>query len=346
MKTFVAAAISTIIILVAWISADQWHKSSPNIPDDEQQGLKEQIIIRFSHVVAENTPKGLAAQKFAELVQKNTNDKVKVEIYPNEILYSDGEEIDALVRGDIQMIAPTFTKMTELVPEWKILDLPFLFENNEHVNKVFNNKVGKDLIGKLDEKHMKGMAFWNNGFKQMTSNQKPLIMPEDFYGQSFRVMPGQIIEEQFWLLNAKAVPQSFNSVYRSLELHNLDGQENTISNIYSKGLYKVQSHLTLSNHGYLGYAVIMNADFWETLSPSIQWQINQAMAETTRWIQKEAQIMNDSQLKEIRGNSSIGIYSLSNEQKEAWEKVFIPLYQDIETEMGSKLLNEIKKLGQ
>ncbi len=346
MKTFVAAAIITIIILIGWISADQWYKSGQIIPDDEQQGLKQQIIIRFSHVVAENTPKGLAAQKFAELVQNKTNDQVKVEVYPNEILYSDGEEIDALIRGDIQMIAPTFTKMTELVPEWKVLDLPFLFEDNEHVNKVFTEKVGDELIGMLDEQQMKGLAFWNNGFKQMTSNQKPLILPSDFKGQSFRVMPGKIIEKQFRLLNAEPVPQSFNSVYRSLELHNLDGQENTISNIYSKGLYKVQSHLTLSNHGYLGYAVVMNADFWESLSPAIQWQINSAMKETTRWIQKESQIMNDTQLEEIKQNSSIGIYTLSNEQKEAWKKQFTPLYQDIETEIGTELLTKIKKLGQ
>ncbi|MCL6574129.1 MAG: DctP family TRAP transporter solute-binding subunit [Bacillus sp. (in: Bacteria)] len=343
MKLFISASILTIIILIAWLGVDNWHKSDGSVYDDEQEGLNEQIIIRFSHVVAENTPKGLAAQKFAELVQKKTNDKVKIEIYPNGILYSDGEEVDALVQGDIQMIAPTFTKMTELVPEWKVLDLPFLFENDEHVKNVFAGKVGNELINMLDEKHMKGMTFWSNGFKHMTSNKKPLITPYDFKGQSFRVMQGgTVIEKQFHLRDAKAVARPFTNVYRSLESHELDGQENTISNIYSKSLYKVQSNLTISNHGYLGYAIIINADFWETLSPTVQVQINDALTETTRWIQSESIKMNDFQLKEIQQNSSIEIHILTNDQKEVWKKQFVPLYEDVEKEVGTDLLNKIK----
>ena len=343
MKTFVTTSILTIIILVLLIGADNWKKAGTYSFDDEQEGLNQQIIIRFSHVVAENTPKGLATQKFAELVEEKTNGKVKVEIFPNGILYSDGEEIDALKRGDVQMIAPSYSIMTGLVPEWKVLDLPFLFENDEHVTNVFTGKVGKDLIGMLDEKHMKGMTFWSNGFKQMTSNKKMLINPIDFKGQSFRVMSDEVLEKQFYLLDAKPVAQPFNDVFRSLEIHDVDGQENTISNIYSKGLYKVQSYLTLSNHGYLGYAVIMNADFWETLSPEVQKQINSAMSETTRWILKQSQLMNDAQLKEIEQNSSIEIHTLSSDQEKAWKTRFLPLYKDIEKEVGKDLLNKIKQ---
>lgn len=343
MKTFVTASILTIIILIAWLGVDNWPKPEDSFYDDEQEGLNEQIIIRFSHVVAENTPKGLAAQKFADLVQEKTNHKVKVEIYPNGILYSDGEEVDALVRGDIQMIAPTFTNMTEMVPSWQVLDLPFLFENDEHVERVFTGNVGKELIQMVNKNHMKGMTFWSNGFKQMTSNKKPLITPNDFKGQNFRVMPSKVLEKQFNLLGAKAVAQPFNNVYHSLEIHELDGQENTISNIYSKGLYKVQSNLTISNHGYLGYAVIMNDDFWKTLSPPVQNQINSALTETTTWIHKEAKKMNKTQLLEIQQSSSINIYTLTSEQKEEWKDKFLPLYKDKEKKIGTNLINKIKQ---
>lgn len=343
MKTFVSASILTIIILIAWIGVDNRELIGSSLYDDEQDGLNEQIIIRFSHVVAENTPKGLAAQKFAELIEQETNGKVKVEVYPNGILYSDGEEVDALIRGDIQMIAPTFTKMTKLVPEWKVLDLPFLFENDEHVNRVLNGSIGKELIQKADGNHMKGMAFWSNGFKQMTSSKKNLITPADFTGQSFRVMEGEILKKQFKLLGADAEAQPFNDVYHSLEIHELDGQENTVSNIYSKGLYKVQSNLTISNHGYLGYSVIMNADFYNALSPIVQKQINQALAETTSWIQIESKKMNELQLKEIEQNSPINIYTLTSDQKEKWEKRFLPLYEEAERAVGGEMINKIKK---
>ncbi|WP_318505861.1 DctP family TRAP transporter solute-binding subunit [Bacillus sp. T3] len=227
--------------------------------------------------------------------------------------------------------------------EWKVLDLPFLFENDEHVEKVFNGQVGKDLLQKLDDKQMKAMTFWSNGFKQMTSSKQPLLNPEDFKQQRFRVMPGEVIIKQFKLLGAEPTAQSFNNVYHSLEIKALDGQENTISNIYSKGLYKVQQHLTLSNHGYLGYAVIMNAEFWNQLTPSQQKQINSAMVETTKWIQDEARKMNDSQLNEIQKNSSIQIHHLTSEQQNLWKNTFLPLYSQIEEEVGSKLLHDIQQ---
>ncbi|MGJ7919164.1 DctP family TRAP transporter solute-binding subunit [Neobacillus sp. LXY-4] len=346
MKTFISISTLTITILIIWISSTTLQHSKNLVYDDEQEGLKDQIIIRFSHVVAENTPKGLAAQKFADLVQKKTNGKIKVEVYPNGILYPDGEEIDALIRGDIQMVAPTFTKMTEFVPEWKVLDLPFLFQNDEQVENVFTGSIGKELIEKLDEKHMKGMTFWSNGFKQMSSSKGPLITPADFKGQSFRVMPGEMIEKQFWLLHANPVAQPFNSVYHSLEIQELDGQENTISNIYSKGLYKVQDHLTLSNHGYLGYAVIMNSDFWRTLSASEQKQINSALAETSKWIQQESRNMNDAQLEEIKNSSSIQIHTLTKEQQKLWKDAFTPLYKSVEKEIGAEFLYKIQQASE
>jgi tripartite ATP-independent transporter DctP family solute receptor len=343
MKTFVSICVLTILILIASIGIEAFRNSRTSVYDDEQEGLKDQIIIRFSHVVAENTPKGLAAQKFAELVEEMTDSKVKVEVYPNGILYSDEEEVDALLRGDIQMIAPTYTKMTRLVPEWKVLDLPFLFKNADHVKNVFTGEVGKELIEKLDEKHMKGMTFWSNGFKQMTSNEKPLIVPADFAKQRFRVMPGSVVQEQFRLLGATPVAQPFQEVYRSLETHETDGQENTISNIYSKGLYRVQKYLTLSNHGYLGYAVIMNEDFWNSLPPRVQEQISAALFETTKWIHEEASRMNDAKLEEIKQNSTIEIHTLTIEQQKLWQKQFAPLYRQVEEEVGAELLNKIQQ---
>jgi tripartite ATP-independent transporter DctP family solute receptor len=335
----------TVIILMFFLVFEN-ERFGKEIPvDDEQEGLSEQILIRFSHVVSENTPKGLAAQKFAELVQKKTNGQVKVEVYANGLLYPDGEELDALERGDIQMAAPTFTKMTNIVPEWKVLDLPFLFRDDEHVKTVLTGKIGQDMLKMLDKKPMKALAFWSNGFKQMTSAKKPLITVSDFKGQTFRVMSGEVLQRQFQILGAKAVATPFNEVFSTLENQKVDGQENTISNIYSKSLYKHQKNLTLSNHGYLGYVVIVNEDFWNKLPPSIQEKIKEALDETTVWILNESSLMNKKQLQELRKKSDLTIYDLPPEEKEQWIEKFKPLYEEVEEEVGSDLIEKMKEAG-
>ncbi|MGX1900376.1 TRAP transporter substrate-binding protein [Thermolongibacillus altinsuensis] len=313
--------------------------------DDEQKGLNKQIVIYFSHVVAENTPKGLAAQKFAQLVEEKTNGRVKVEVFPNGSLYSDEEEIDALMRGDVQMIAPSFSKVTELIPEWQVLDLPFIFEDYHDVEKVFTGEAGKQLLAMLEKKGMKGLALWSNGFKQMISNRHLLIEPRDFSGLKFRVMPSEILEKQFRLLGAEPIIVPFNHVYQSLEKHEFDGQENTISNICSKGFYQFQPYLTISNHGYLGYAVIVNQSFWERLPKEIQQKITEAMKETTIWNLKQSKRQNEQDLAKIKQNNKIHIYELTNKEREKWKQKFAPLYEEFEMEFGDKLLRQIQNGG-
>ncbi|MDE3837859.1 C4-dicarboxylate ABC transporter [Bacillus methanolicus] len=345
MRWFIITSCITVFILMIFLVYENERFGSKIPEDDEQKGLKEQIVIRLSHVVSENTPKGLAAQKFAELVQKKTNGKVKVEVYANGFLYPDGEELDALERGEIQMAAPSFTKMTNIVPEWKVLDLPFLFRDDKHVKFVFTGEIGREMLNMLDEKSMKALAFWSNGFKQMTSRKKPLLKVSDFKGQTFRVMSGEVLERQFQMLGAEAVATPFNEVYSTLENQKVDGQENTISNIYSKSLYKHQKNLTLSNHGYLGYAVIINEDFWNELSPSIQDKIKEALDETTVWILNESSQMNKKQLKELKNKSDLKIYDLPPEAKERWIEKFKPLYEEVEQEVGSDMIEKIKEAG-
>jgi C4-dicarboxylate-binding protein DctP len=310
--------------------------------DDEQEGLNEQIVISFSHVVAENTPKGLAAQKFAEIVSRKSEDRVKVEIFANGSLYSDDEEMDALKRNDVQMIAPSFSKMTEIMPEWKMFDLPFVFENYKEVEQVFMGDVGRNLLGMLEEEDLKGLALWSNGFKQMTSNKNPLLEPDDFHGQRFRIMPSKVIEEQFRLFGAEPRVVPFNEVYESLQKNEFDGQENTISNIYSKRFYQLQRYMTISNHGYLGYTVLMNEDVWRSLPEDIQLLLADAMEETTEWIWEQSKVMNEEQLNYIRQNADIEIYYLTNSEKEKWRQRLQPLYKQFEEEAAEELVEMIK----
>ncbi|PGT81361.1 DctP family TRAP transporter solute-binding subunit [Bacillus sp. AFS040349] len=306
--------------------------------DDEQEGLSEQIVIKFSHVVAENTPKGLAAQRFAQLAAEKTNGIVKVEVVPNGALYTDEQELEALENNNVQMIAPSLSKMTKLTPEWGLFDLPFLFENDEDVEEIFSGQISERLLTLHTKENIKGMALWSNGFKQMTSNVHALQIPGDFQGQRFRTMPSSIIEEQFQQLGARPISIPFDQLYTSLEQDMFDGQENTISNIYSRRLYEFQTNMTISNHGFLGYVVLINQNFWNSLPKDIQEGLTSAMKETTEWMLNESVKMNIEQLKLMKDESTIDIHVLTSEERAEWVEKLMPVYKSYQQGINDELI--------
>lgn len=312
--------------------------------DEEQTGLKERITIKFSHVVAENTPKGLAAEHFANLVEQKSHGRIEVQVFPNGMLYSDPNEIEALKCGDIQMIAPAFSKLSAEVPSFLALDLPFAFPNQDAVDEALRGSIGKTLAATLEEHGMKGGAYWPNGFKQMTDNLKALHTPADFAGLTFRIIPSKVLETQFSRLGAKTAFIPFTEVYRNVEQNNVVGQENTISNLYSKRLYKIQSYMTLSNHGYLGYAVIFNKSFWDKLPQDARRILQDSLNETSEWIGKEAQEINANQLAEMRKAGTIQINELTAGERQSWIQTLDPIYDQYEKEIGYGLVSEIRKL--
>lgn len=346
MKTFVGI---TIFILIGLLTAlgfgFSWQfNNGPLVGDDEQIGLGRQTVIRFSFVVAENTPKGLAAQKFAQLVKEKTNDTIKVELFPNSTLYNETDEVAALQKGSIQMIAPSFSNISEVVPEWMAMDLPFVFQNDEDVAKAFQGKIGNILMRKLEPKGIVGLGFWANGFKQMTSNRGTLAHPEDFRDLKFRILPSKVIESQFRQLNTKTFPIPFNQVYRSMESGLVDGGENTISNIYSKKLYQVQKYLTISNHAYLGYGVLMNKVFWEELSADQQKTINEAMQEATIWANQNAIEINRKQWNELQKIGQMNVHLLTIEERDEWQHALEPVYDEAGSYISKELMDAMNEL--
>ncbi|HEX6923020.1 MAG TPA: DctP family TRAP transporter solute-binding subunit, partial [Bacillales bacterium] len=243
MKSIVGTVLFVLAGLVtAFIAGFEPKPFQQPLPyDDEQKGLGDLIVIKFSHVVADNTPKGLAALHFKKLVEQQSGGRVRVQVFPNGILYSDKEAIHAVMGGDLQMAAPTFSKLSARFPKWQLLDLPFLFPDREAVRAFFDGEIGQLLFKPLETNNIKVMAIWHNGFKQMTSNKGPLIHPSDFQGQRFRIMRSEVLAEQFHALGANTKVIPFNQVYHSLDTGIVDGQENTISNIYSKRFYQVQN---------------------------------------------------------------------------------------------------------
>ena len=301
------------------------------------------IIIKFSHVVAPDTPKGKAADKFKELAEKYTGGKVKVDVYPNSTLYKDKEELEALQLGSVQMLAPSNSKFGPLgIREFEVFDLPYILPDLGALRKVTEGPLGTRLLKLLDSKGMTGLAYWDNGFKQMSANKK-LIAPEDYNGVKFRIQSSKVIQAQFKVLGALPQVMAFSEVYQALQTGVVDGQENTWSNIYTQKMNEVQKYITQTNHGYIGYVVIVNKKFWDDLPADIRDQLSKAMKEATDFNNAQSQKENDDALAEIKKSGKSEIITLTTPQDEAMRKAMMPVYKDVASRVGQPLIDEFLK---
>jgi tripartite ATP-independent transporter DctP family solute receptor len=345
MKSFLGITIFVLLGLLAATVVGFSNLFPSSLPYDyEQQNLNKQIVIKFSYVVSENTPKGLAAEKFANLVNEKTNGRVKVELFPDGSLYNEFDEMDALERGNVQMIAPDFSMVSNTFPKWSIMDLPFAFANDDEVHKALSGDIGQELLKTLTQKDMLGLAFWDNGFRQITSSNWPIIHPSDCEGQDFRTELSKAMESQFHELDATTTSIPFNQLYRQLETHAVDGEENSISNIYSQKLYQVQKYITINNISYLGYVVIIDKTFWDKIPSDLQGDITDAMRETTEWEKGQAVRLNQQQWDDLR-KQPIKIHVMTDAEKEQWEQVLKPVYTQFTPIVGKRLMNELQSFN-
>jgi len=312
--------------------------------------LAADYVIKFSHVVSPNTPKGKAADYFAKRVEELSNGRIKVEVYPNAQLGKDKVILRKMKFNTVQMAAPSFSKFTGLVPQLGLFDLPFLFKSEQHLHKVLDGEVGQKLLDMVTKKGYVALAYWDNGFKQLTDSKRPLIKPEDCKGLKFRVMSSKVLIEQFKALGAIPVVLPFSEVYSALQQGVVDGQENTISNIYTKKFYEVQKYMTMSNHGYLGYMVVMSKKFWNKLPDDLKAVVKKAIREATTKERIWAKELNEQQLNEIKKyaqeTGKLRIDYLTPEQRELWEKKLRSIYPKFYDTIGKDLIEEVIKEGE
>ncbi|RCW87164.1 TRAP transporter substrate-binding protein [Paracoccus lutimaris] len=298
------------------------------------------ITIKFSHVVAPDTPKGKGAQKFKELAEQYTEGKVKVEIYPNSQLYKDKEELEALQLGAVQMLAPSLAKFGPLgVQQFELFDLPMLFANREELRKITDGDVGKGLLAKLEDKGIKGLAYWDNGFKIMSANS-PVITPDDFLGLKMRIQSSKILEAQMEALGAVPQVMAFSEVYQALQTGVVDGTENPPSNMYTQKMHEVQKHATISRHGYLGYAVIVNKAFWDGLPEDVRANLEKAMAESTVYANGIAAEENDKSLEAMKAAGTTEFHEMTDEERAEWLEVLKPVHEEMSDRIGADLIQQ------
>src|SRR5579862_5865316 len=304
-------------------------------------GAQSPIIIKFSHVVANDTPKGKGALKFKELAEKYTNGKVKVEVYPNSSLYKDKEEIEALQLGSVQMLAPSTAKFAPLgAKEFEALDLPWLFKDDATYDKAMKGEIGKWLFQKLESKGITGLAYWDNGFHMVSAN-RPLLMPADFQGLKIRISGSKVADQYF--RNLGSIPQimAFSEVYQALQTGVVDGCENTPSNYQTQKFYEVQKDITVSYHAHLQYAVIVNTKFWNGLPADIRGQLEKAMKEATDYTNSVAKEENDDALAKIKASGKTTLHYLTDAQRKAWIDKLLPVHKEAEGRVGKQIIDEL-----
>ena len=301
------------------------------------------IVIKFSHVVADKTPKGQAALKFKELAEKYLPGKVQVQVFPNSQLFGDGQELDALLLGDVQFIAPSLSKFDRYTKKLQVFDLPFLFENLEAVDRFQHSGKGKELLDSMTSKGIKGVAYWHNGMKQLSTDKAQLKRPDDVKGLKFRIQSSDVLEAQFRALGANPQKMAFAEVYQALQTGVVDGQENTWSNTYTQKFYEVQKTIAETNHGVIDYMVITNAKWWDGLPADVRAGLTKAMDEATAYGNKLADDINQRDKKLIADAGKAKIQQLSKDDLAAWQKAMAPVWKKFEGGIGKDLIEAAQK---
>ena len=303
------------------------------------------IVIKFSHVVSVDTPKGQAAEQFKLAAEKLTKGRVRVEVYANSSLYKDKDELDALQQGTVQMLAPSLGKLGPYgIPEFEVFDLPYLFPTKQALYNVTEGPIGKSLLAKLEPKGMTGLAYWDNGFKVMSAN-KPLHMPADVKGLKMRVQSAsKVLDAEMKALGAIPVVTNFADQYPAMKAGTVDGADNPPSNMYTQKIHEVQKHVTVTNHMYMGYAIVVNKKFWDGLPPDIRVALETALREATAYQKMMSQVDNDRSIDAMKKTGKTTVYTPTAAEDAAFRAALTPVRQQMESRVGKGLIDSISKV--
>jgi C4-dicarboxylate-binding protein DctP len=299
------------------------------------------IVIKFSHVVSPDTPKGKAALKFKQLAEEATQGRVKVEVYPNSQLYKDKEELEALQLGAVQMLAPSLSKFGPLgAKQFEIFDLPYIFQTEAQFTQVTSGKIGQELMAGLESKNIKGLAYWSGGFHVFSAN-KPLRKPEDLKGLKMRIPSSKVLEATLRTVGALPQVMPFSEVYQAMQSGVVDGTENILSSYTTQKYFEVQKHITLTNHTHTGYALIVNKKFWDGLPPDVQTLLTQAVKQASAFEEQLVAQENKDALAELKATGKTQVQDLTPAEREVWRKTLWPVHKEMESRIGANLLNQV-----
>ena len=300
------------------------------------------IVIRFSHVAASDTPKGHAAELLQQLVSQRLAGKVKVEVYADSRLLSDAEELKALQDNRVQMLAPSMAKLSAMAPALLIYDLPFLFGDQEDIDRFQRRPYGRALLASLEPQNITGLAYWHNGMKQLSAT-RALQKPADASGLSFRIQPSPVLEAQFRALGAQSHVLPFDQLAHALQSGAVQGQENTWSNIESQRIDHLQPYITESNHGVIDYMLITNSQFWYGIPQATRSELEGIIADVSYAMNEEARQINLASRQHIQQDGKAQILSLTPAERSAWRDAMRPVWHQFEQQIGKETLDAAER---
>lgn len=319
------SCVAALVVALYWLSA----------PATAAEG--EPFVIKFAHVVADDTPKGKGALLFQKLAHERLAGKVRVEVYPNSTLVGDADEMQALLNNEVQILAPSLSKFGQYTKKLQVFDLPFLFDDEAAVERFQKREMSRELLRSMAESGIYGLAYWNNGLKQLSATQA-LRLPEDAAGLTFRIQPSAVLDAQFNAVGAKPVVLPFADVYKSLQGGVVQGAENPWSNIASQNMHKVQPFITESNHGVLNYMLVTSSKFWMSMPFAVRSELEGIILEVTQVVNREAAALNQRDRDRILASGSSKLITLTPEQRQAWCEKMMPVWQAYEAEIGADVI--------
>lgn len=303
------------------------------------------ILIKFPHVTAPATPKGQAAERFKQVVEERLAGRVVVEVYPSAQLMSDDDSLDGLAFGEVQMIAISLSKLDRLTHKFQLFDLPFLFPGLQAVEKFQASDNGQELLTSIVDRNILGLSFWHNGMKQF-GGPTPMQKPEAAEGLKFRIMESDVLQAQILQIGGNPQKMAFGEVYQALQTGAVDAQENTWSNIYSSKFYEVQAHVTETNHGYLGYLVAVNPDFWSSLPDDIRTELTAIVHEVSAWANEQSAGINLAGKEKIIASGRTEVTELTPEERVVWQQAMRPVWEKFSDVIGADAIAAAEAAGQ
>ena len=303
-----------------------------------------EIVVKFSHVTnTDRHPKGIAAELLASRVNEEMNGTMCMEVFPNSTLYTDEQVIEALLRGDVQLAAPSLSLFESITKAYRLFDLPFMFKNIDAVDAFQASETGQAMLDAMQRRGLQGLGYWHNGMKQISANV-PLVDPSDANGLKFRVQPSDVLVAQMEALGASPQPMAFAEVYGALQTGVVDGQENTWSNIYGQKFFEVQDGITETNHGIIDYMVVTSVDFLDSLDPAVRDQFLTILDEVTA--ERNAAVKQvDADARQLVLDAGGVIRELTPEQRAAWVEVMKPVWAQFAEEVGQENIDAAQAIN-
>jgi C4-dicarboxylate-binding protein DctP len=303
------------------------------------------ILIRFSHVTSEATPKGHGAALFKKLVEQRLAGKVRVEIYPRALKFNDDQALLALLFGDVELAAPSFSKFRSFSRQIQVFDLPFLFSDVDAVNRFQRSEAGIKLLDSMLSHGIKGLAYWDNGMRVMSAN-RPLRTPRDFKRLRFRIEPSAVMQAQYRALGVATVPMPFKQVREALKMGLVTGQENAWSNIHSQGFHDFQKYFTETRHTFLGYMLVTNVDFWNNLPAGIRVELEKIIQEVTANVNKNAHDKAKTDRQRVIDSKQAEVITLTDTELDEWRTLLTPIWKQFESQIGTEIMEQAMQANQ